>query len=144
MRSRSADCRMVNRMQSATQSAMHNCAVGLGFRVCSPYCRGRDCGTPKPGKKKQNRYDYACDVLIIHRFPFSLLLTPVVRKVRLEVTTNDRDVLALSSPFFHEASLSSSKSLERVRAAQDPLRVFVPVQSHRRFQFRNAVSFSSA
>ena len=64
---------------------MRNWAVGLGFRVCSPYCHGRDCGTPKPGKKKQERYDYAYAVLIIHRFPFSLLLTPVVRKVRPEV-----------------------------------------------------------
>jgi len=77
MRSHSADYRMVNRMQSATQSAMHNCAVGLGFRVCSPYRHGRDRCTPKPGKKKQKRYDYARAVLIIHRFPFSLLLTLV-------------------------------------------------------------------
>src|SRR5262249_8479328 len=58
----------------------------FGFRVCSPYRHGRDRGTPKPGKKKQKRYDYACAVLIIHRFPFSLLLTLVLRKVRLEVT----------------------------------------------------------
>jgi hypothetical protein len=65
------------------------CAIaplGFGFRVCSPYRHGRDCGTPKPGKKKQKRYGYACAVLVIHRFPFSLLLTRVVRKIRLEVT----------------------------------------------------------
>jgi len=65
------------------------CAIaplGFGFRACSPYRRGRDCGTPKPGKKKQKRDDYACAVLIIHRFPFPLLLTRVVRKIRREVT----------------------------------------------------------
>ena len=100
--------------------------------MSSPYRHGRDCGTPKPGKKKQKRYDCAYAVLIIHRFPFSLLLTLVVGKVRLEVTTNDRDVLGLFLSVFHEASLSSSKSLELVRIEQDPLRVFVPVQSHRR------------
>ena len=41
------------------------------FRLSSPYRYGRDCGTPKPRKKKQKRYDYACAVLIFHRFPFS-------------------------------------------------------------------------
>jgi hypothetical protein len=40
------------------------------FRLRSPYRHGRDCGTPKPRKKKQKRYDYACGVLIIHRFTF--------------------------------------------------------------------------
>ena len=68
-------CGMPNQMQSATQSAIRNCPVGFGFRVCLPQRLGRDCGTPKPGKKKQKRYDYACAVLVIHRFPFSLLLT---------------------------------------------------------------------
>ena len=93
------------RMQSETQSAMHNCAVGLGFRVCSPYCHGQDCGTPKPRKKKQKRYDYACAVLIIHRFPFSLL--------------NDRDVLGLfhsvffMKPPFRRANLWSAFGLHK-------------------------------
>src|SRR5215475_1922375 len=41
----------------------------FGIRVCSPYRHGRGCCTPKPGKKKQKRYDYARAVLIIHRFP---------------------------------------------------------------------------
>src|SRR5262249_937310 len=81
-----AACGTPARMPSATQSATRNCPVGFGFRACSPYRRGRDCGTPKPGKKKQKRYDYACAVLIIHRFPFPLLFTRVVRKIRLEVT----------------------------------------------------------
>src|SRR5262249_52384161 len=86
MRCHSVVCGMTNQMQSATQSAMRNCPVGFGFRVCSPYRHGRDCGTPKPGQKKQKRYDCAYAVLVIHRFPFSLLLTLVVRKIRLEVT----------------------------------------------------------
>ena len=106
---------MANWMQSATQLAMCNCAVGLGFRVRSPYCHGRDCGTPKPGKKKQKLYDHACAVLIIHRFPFSLLLTLVVRKVRLEVTSNNTHFVSLS-----QSSLTADSSS------------------------RNAVSFSSA
>lgn len=86
---------MTGQTQSATQSAMRNCPVGFGFRVCSPYRHDRDCGTPKPGKKKQKRYDYACAVLVIHRFPFSLLLTRVVRKIRLEVTRKVVDAVVL-------------------------------------------------
>jgi hypothetical protein len=70
---------------------MRNCPVGFGFRVYSPYRHGRDGGTPKPGKEKQKRYDYACAVLVIHRFPFSLLFARVVRKVRLEVTPKDAE-----------------------------------------------------
>jgi len=58
-------------MQSATQSAMHNCAVDLGFRVCSPYRHGRGYCTPTPGKKKQKRYDYA-------RAVYSVLIAKIV------------------------------------------------------------------
>jgi hypothetical protein len=50
--------------------AMRNlfCFVGLGFRVCLPYRHRRDCAAPKPGKKKQNRYDYGYAILIVHSF----------------------------------------------------------------------------
>ena len=128
-------------MQSATQSAMHNCAVGLGFRVCSPYRHGRDCSTPKPGKKKQKRYDYACAVLIDHRFPFSFLclhkycvrsgsrLGAKMRKCVKPVRALNRNARA-RSPFFHEASFLLNKSLEAVRIEQDPVRVSTPVQFH--------------
>ena len=74
---------------NAISNAKRLCAIApfsFGFRVCLPYRHGRGCGTPKPGKKKQKRYDNACAVLVIHRFPSPVLLTRVMRKIRLEVT----------------------------------------------------------
>ena len=59
--------------QRSRLCAIYFAFFGLGLRACSPYLRRRDCGPPKPRKKKQKRYDYACAVLIVHRFPFSFL-----------------------------------------------------------------------
>ena len=44
------------------------CFPDLGFRVCLPYRHRRECSPPKPGKKKQKRYDYGHAILIIHSF----------------------------------------------------------------------------
>jgi hypothetical protein len=75
MRCHSVACGTVSQTQSATQLAMRNlfCFLGLGLLACSPYLHRRDCGAPKPRKKKQKRYDYGCAVVIVHRFPFSFL-----------------------------------------------------------------------
>jgi hypothetical protein len=35
---------------------------GLARPECSPYLHRRDCSAPKPGKKKQKRYNYSCAV----------------------------------------------------------------------------------
>lgn len=43
--------------------------VGLALPECSPYLHRRDCSAPKPGKKKQKRYNYSCAVQILHKFP---------------------------------------------------------------------------
>jgi len=68
-------CGTASRMQSGTKSTMRNLSrfLGLGLPVFSPYRHRRDRGAPKPRKKKQKRYDYACTVLTVHRFPFSFL-----------------------------------------------------------------------
>ena len=63
---------------------------GWGFHMCSPYRHGRDCGTTKPGKKKQKRYDYACAVLSIHRLQPATTQPPVER---LYSSSRDRNCL---------------------------------------------------
>jgi hypothetical protein len=70
MRCHSVGFGMASRTQSATQSGMRNlfCFLDLGFRVCLPYRHRRECSAPKPGKKKQKRYDYGHAILIVHSF----------------------------------------------------------------------------
>ena len=58
---------------NAASNAIGLCAIYFASlvwdSVCAlPYRHRRDCGAPKPGKKKQNRYDYGYAILIVHSF----------------------------------------------------------------------------
>jgi hypothetical protein len=44
------------------------CFAGLRFQVFSPYRDSRYCGAPKPGKEKQESYDYRSAIFMVHRF----------------------------------------------------------------------------
>jgi hypothetical protein len=64
--------------------------------VCSPYLHRRDCGTPKPGKKKQKRYDYGCAILILHCNHLSCWLIRIHAKgFKVEKKGKDSRYLAL-------------------------------------------------
>jgi hypothetical protein len=72
--------------------------------VCSPYRDRRDCGAPKPGKKKQKRYNYGCAILIFHRFPGTYLSSWNNRirasfRRRVKKRTNWRDLALISEPY---------------------------------------------
>ena len=59
-------------------------------------------------------------------------------------TTNDRDVLGLFLSVFSSCLLLLSKSLGLVRIEQEPVRVFVSVQFHCRFQLQKRRQLSPA
>ena len=68
------------------------------FRVCSPYRHRRDCGTSKPGKKKQKRYDYGCAILNLHCNHLSCWLIRIRAKgFKVEKKGRDSRYIALIS-----------------------------------------------